>query len=129
MDVLKTNAEKDSHSSASELAKFGFVNPYSAPGSSIAETVPSSSPIRYYYNSIIFGSFSDPVIVDPNASFTPNFTGANFLREFSSKLKREQLELIQDLRFAGYSEKEIRISLNLLILPPNEIIFEFLGRC
>ena len=41
----------------------------------------------------------------------------------------DELEHLEDLRFAGYTDQEILEVMSLPVIPPKDVVFEFLGRC
>ena len=57
------------------------------------------------------------------------FVNDNFARKLCAFLPKATLENLEDLREARYSEAEIMEALNLPLIPPKDLVFQFLGRC
>jgi hypothetical protein len=141
LDFLKSNAFDGS--SSKELAKFNLNQKCSVDSS--LDTSSSSSPvISPTCNKLRVGEV-DCIFLDAKISQIQNcsnlptraFIGNKFqsywywLARFNSdaNFSRHKLEMVRDLRQAGYNEFEIQQSIGLWGLPPDHILNKLLGLC
>jgi hypothetical protein len=132
LDVLFDSARVD-HSSAAELAKFGFsCENFKSPPQLVnrlqqsGDPNPGSSSSAF---SVKFGSFSEPVILESQSTFNGHFYNHNFARKLCATIDKEILEPLEVLSLARYKEEEIMVMLNFPFIPPKDLVFEFLGYC
>jgi hypothetical protein len=118
--VLENSAALDSNSSSAiELAKFGFDRSQIL-GIKGNSNFNHSPPVKE--NVLRFGSFSDPIMVDPNKQFSEKFIGSDYMQDFSRSLSAKTLLHIQDMRQAGYADSEIMQSLKIPLIPPDSVV-------
>jgi hypothetical protein len=129
LDILIASAKRD-FSSAKELAKFGFVRGIpteDVPCSSSAAPVGSpdcSPPVA-----VRFGSFAEPVTLANQLPSNARFFNDNFVRKLCAGLSKETLEHLEVLRLAKYSEADIMEILKLPLIPPKDLVYQFIGSC
>jgi hypothetical protein len=133
LHVLAASAARDPHSSVTELAKFGFKNLEARSNAAAFQkpASPSSSDTTLNSNLISFGSLPSRVDLNKEVNFKlqRTFIVSNCARILCARLPIQTLEIMEDQRQAGYSEEEIMDMLNLPLIPPKDISFEFIGRC
>lgn len=128
LDFLKPSAATDS-SSAKELSKFDFgIQNSSSLGIRFGSFDSIVEP-AVHSDGIIFGSFSNPVRPNNQGSAPRTFYNHKFLRNYCANLPKEMLENLEDLRQYRYSDQVIMEALNLPVIPPKDLVFEYLGRC
>jgi hypothetical protein len=124
LDVLAATSANDL-SAKRELAIFGFI------------CTTSSTPLEHSNSATMtcddpffkVGQLTIPIKKDRVASSKLTSMGSNFPCLLYHNLPVQTLEILEDQRQAGYSEEEIMDALNLPIIPPKDLVFEFIGRC
>jgi hypothetical protein len=132
LHVLTDSVARHPHSSAKELSKFGFLHDEARPldASSRPSASTHASP-RMNSSLLSFGSFPSQIDVckESNIQLKKTFIGSNCAWILCARLPIQTLEFLEDQRQAGYDEEEIMQMLNLPFIRPNELSFEFIGRC
>jgi hypothetical protein len=122
LNVLASSAARDPHSSAKELAKFGFNSFGARPNvtTPLSSSIPSSfahvsSSSKLNLNLISFGSFPSRIDLnkESNCLLKKTFIGANCARILCAQLPIQTLDIMEDLRQAGYCEEEIMDMCNI----------------
>ena len=95
----------------------------------MSSTAVPQKPITHGNSNTFFGSFPDPVLLDPNLKLQKVYTRDKFVAQYLANIPRNILEHINDLRVANYAEEDILLALNLVAIPPKLVLYELLGRC
>jgi hypothetical protein len=125
LEVLAKSARGDPYSSASELAKFGFT-PTGMKFVPICKDVQST---QRSSSTLCFGQFNFDIPIDQEISRQSFFIGSNCAKILCQRLPIEILKHLEDLRQAKYSEQEIMQILNIPLIPPKDLVYQFIGCC
>jgi hypothetical protein len=125
LDVLAESARRDPFSSASELAKFGLT-PKGMKSVSICKDDSSSQRSSLTFS---FGQFNVHFPSDKEVIRQSLFIGSDCDKTLCQRLPIETLKHLEDLRQAKYSEQEIMEILNIPLIPPKDLVFQFIGCC
>lgn len=76
-----------------------------------------------------FGQFQVLVSKDKEVIRKSMFIGSNCARALCQRLLIQTLKHLEDLRQARYPEEEIMEILNIPLIPPKDLVFQFIGCC